>query len=82
MESSNYIPIDCNFYDELEALATLREQAHIIYRNENEEETSVTDLIRDFYIRDKAEFMLLASGQSIRLDRLIRVNDKVVPKTC
>lgn len=74
-----YTPIDCSYYDELEALATLRREAHIIYLNESEEALSVTSLIKDFYIRDKVEFMLLANGLEIRLDALVSVNGKERP---
>lgn len=30
----NYHLVDCDFYDELEALATLRQQCQIIYYNQ------------------------------------------------
>ncbi len=71
---TDYVPIDCNYYDELEALATLRKDAEIVYLSEPKEELFTTSIIKDFFIQDKVEFMVLANGLEIRLDRIVSVN--------
>jgi len=77
----SYQPISCNFYDELEALATLRRSCLIVYREE-ENIQQVQAVIKDFFIEDGAEFMLLHSGQRIRLDHLISVDGKELKGYC
>jgi Rho-binding antiterminator len=74
MES--YIPINCDFYDELEALATLKKPAEIVFITENEGKLTVKGVITDLFIRDKVEFMSLDNGLEIRLDKLLSVNGK------
>ena len=82
MQNSNYTPISCSFYDELEALATLKKIAKIKYQDEAGKEFNVEAKIKDFKIKDKIEFMLLDNGQSIRLDYLKAVNGKVLNQYC
>lgn len=78
-----YQPIDCNYYDRLEALATLRQRSRIDYVNtEGQSTTLEAVLIVDLQTRNKEEFMILEDGQEIRLDKLIAVNGVVVPGSC
>ncbi|PHI20507.1 hypothetical protein CEQ90_07075 [Lewinellaceae bacterium SD302] len=78
-----YTPIDCNYYDRLEAHATLRQRIRIDYRNEQGEATALEDaLIVDLQTRNSEEFMILESGHEIRLDKLIAVDGKVPPGSC
>ena len=74
--SAKYQPINCHFYDELELLAIRQKPCLIVYKNENSQEVSRTDIILDFKIIDKAEYMILKSGEKIRLDRIIKVDNK------
>lgn len=77
MES--YQPIDCNFYDVLEALATKRKYVRIQYFSTIREFQTTDAIISDFYIRDGFEYMVLSTGAEIRLDRLISADGKFVP---
>lgn len=77
-----YQPINCHFYDELELLAIRRKVCKIIYYNEQEEQIERTDSIVDFKIIDQAEYMLLKSGEQIRLDRLVSADGKVLQGFC
>lgn len=77
-----YQPIDCNFYDILEANAVLRKQVEIIFINKNEEQQRIQAIIKDLYIKEKAEYMKLADGREIRLDRLIAVDGKELNGSC
>jgi Rho-binding antiterminator len=70
--------VDCDFHDELEALATLRQQCWIVYRNAVDEEVEVQDRIVDVYAANKADFLRLKDGTEIRLDRIISVNGKPI----
>ena len=82
MSESKYTPISCSFYDELEALATLRKSCIIRYQNEQGEMQDQQAIIKDFFIRDKVEYMLLDNGGTIRLDYLVEVDGKVLNKYC
>ena len=81
-KSATYIPINCNYYDKLEAWAVLRQDVVIDHWLENGEEAQLKGRIVDFFIKEKAEYMKLADGQEIRLDYLIAVNGEEVPKSC
>jgi Rho-binding antiterminator len=79
---TDYRPINCNYYDELEAIATLRKRVPIIYESKNGPITVEGVGIRDLYTKDKEEFLVLTNGQTIRLDFLIEVDGKPVIKAC
>ncbi|MEN0005948.1 MAG: hypothetical protein AAF798_17490 [Bacteroidota bacterium] len=78
----SYQPISCNFYDELEALATLRQIATINYRLGNGQTATAEGKIVNLYTKDKEEFLELDSGFTLRLDYLISVNGKVLAGYC
>ena len=80
--STKYQPINCHFYDELELLAIRQKNCLIQYQNEAEKMLEKIDVILDFKIIDKAEFMLLKSGEKIRLDKIISVDGKVLKGFC
>ena len=73
-----YRPINCTYYDELEALATLHRHCFIHYLAPNGQPVTAEGQIKDFFIRDKVEYLLLDSGQEIRLDCLLSVNGKAL----
>lgn len=76
---SSYTPIDCNFYDKLEALATRKRFIRIQYFTLIHEFQTVDAIIKDFYIKNEYEYMLLNNGVEIRLDLLISVDSQFVP---
>lgn len=77
-----YQPIDCNYYDRLEAWATLRAVCRILYRDEDEQQQEVSSIIEDVYTALKVEYMRLDNGLVIRLDKLVAVNDIPLPDHC
>ena len=77
-----YHPINCSYYDELEAYATLRKTVRIDYLTPTGEAASIDARIVNLYTLNKEEFMVLDNQQEIRLDRLRSVDGKVVPLTC
>jgi Rho-binding antiterminator len=71
---ASYAPISCSFHDGLEALATTRKQASIAFRTQSGE-TQIRDAaIVDLFSRDGAEYVVLSTGETIRLDRLLAVD--------
>lgn len=77
-----YQPISCDFYDELEARATLRRPCRIEYRDASGQNQTVEAVIKDLYVRSKVEYMLLSTGLEIRLDHLVAVDGKPLPEAC
>jgi Rho-binding antiterminator len=72
---NGYRLIDCDFYDRLEAWATLRQICKITYHNSFEELVEVQSQIIDVYTAHKAEYIKLIDGTEIRCDRILSVND-------
>lgn len=77
-----YQPISCDFYDELEARATLRRPCQIVFRDASGQDQAVDAVIKDLHIRSKVEYMLLSTGLEVRLDHLISVDGKPLPEAC
>jgi Rho-binding antiterminator len=74
---SDYIPINCNLHDRLEALATLRKQCRIIYQTSEGKTVETLDTFTDIYTKNKEEFAVLDSGTLIRLDALLEVDGQL-----
>lgn len=77
-----YQPISCAFHDELEAIATLRKDVVIRYKDPHDHVRELTARIRTFQTRVGEEFMILHSGLEIRLDHLISVDGKLLSGYC
>ena len=81
-KETSYQPIDCNFYDKLEAWATLKKKCQVQYRSPSGESKEGSGRIMDLYSVDKIEYLRLESGLEIRLDQIIQVNGEVLPSQC
>lgn len=68
-----YVPVDCDFTDELEYVAVKKIQVEIQFQKSATEKDSVTGYIVDIYTFQKEEFVKLADGVAIRLDRLAQI---------
>jgi Rho-binding antiterminator len=79
-KSQPYKPISCSFHDRLESIAVLRKVVKIIFMDEAGNRQEITSQIVDFKNHDGAEFMVLPDGQIIRLDKIINVDGKSLPK--
>ncbi|MBD0331653.1 MAG: hypothetical protein ICV66_03280 [Chitinophagaceae bacterium] len=77
-----YKPLSCDFYDELEALATLKKNCEIKFRGDNEGIASIRGKIADLYTHDHVEYMKTDEGLEIRLDRLVEVDGKRPEQYC
>lgn len=76
-----YKPINCNFYDILEASAVLRKVVLIKY-HEGDELRRIENRIVDLFIKNKAEYMRLENGLEIRLDAIHSVDGNVLKGFC
>ncbi|MCU0437391.1 MAG: DUF2024 family protein [Raineya sp.] len=74
-----YTPISCNYHDMLLAKATQKEYCKIQYFTEIREFITTNAVIKDVFTKNKEEFMQLATGETIRLDRIVSVNDEKLP---
>lgn len=77
---SNYVPINCNFHDHLEALATLRKQCRIVYQTPDGNIIETRDTIANLYTKNKEEFAVLGSGEIIRLDTIIEADGNAIER--
>jgi Rho-binding antiterminator len=70
-----YEPIRCDFHDVLEASALSRKPARVRFRDESGAEQLRSATIVDVYASEGAEYLRLSTGETIRLDRLVQVDD-------
>jgi len=68
-----YKPIDCNFYDKLEAFATSKKICLIIYK-QADEIINIHSKIVNLETINKEEFMVLEDDVRVRLDYLVSVD--------
>jgi molybdopterin-guanine dinucleotide biosynthesis protein A len=68
-----YLPIDCNYYDHLEA-AALQPNATIEFFNGKELET-INDRILTTVVKDHTEYIITAGGNKIRMDMIRQINN-------
>ena len=78
---STYIPINCSYYDELEAAATQAKIVKLIYRDQSGEKQLDIRIV-NLYTKNKEEFMVLENGLEIRLDHLLSIDGKTPPMSC
>jgi Rho-binding antiterminator len=76
-----YKPVNCDFYDELEALATKHKSVEMIFNN-NGAKSVIKATISDLYTREKVEYLKTNSGLEIRLDKLVEVDGKQASAYC
>ena len=72
--NSTYTPINCSFYDILEAHATKKDMVEIVLKNKDDDQTMIKDIIKNFETRKGEEFAVLSSGIWVRLDTILSVN--------
>ena len=77
-----YIPINCSYYDRLEAWATLKTEVSVDYLNEREEPENTKGYIKDLITKEGAEYVLLSDDKLIRLDYLLKINDEPIVLVC
>lgn len=70
-----YRPIDCSYYDRLEAWATLKGSCAIVWMDQDKVKHEVQSRIMDLVIQNHVEYLVVEKGLRIRLDHLISIND-------
>ena len=74
-----YHPVACSFYDVLQEAVTRRLYSKIQYYTEIHEFLTVSAVIKNLYTKNGEEFVQLNTGETIRLDRIVRINDTLAP---
>ena len=68
-----YRPIDCGFYDRIEAAAVRGRPCTLVLLGPDGAQT-IQARIADVFSRDQAEFVRLADGTEARLDRVLSLD--------
>lgn len=76
-----YQPISCSFYDRLEEAATLAKKVELKY-HDNTDLISKKGIIQTFRIKEKVEFLILDTGDEIRLDKIHSLNGITLQNHC
>lgn len=79
---TNYQPIDCNFYDNFEAAIVRRRPVDLEYLDANGERVLSNTRLRDLKTHRTEEFVQLASGEWLRLDRIVSVDGVAAGESC
>jgi Rho-binding antiterminator len=73
-ERKPYAPIACALHDRLEAAATRGRDSALIVQGPGDRTRTVHTRIVDLRVRGGAEFLVLGSGEEIRLDRIVALD--------
>jgi Rho-binding antiterminator len=75
-----YVPVSCEFHDVLEGLASTQHVAPITWLGTDDRRQTRTGKVADVYSSDGAEYLLMQSGEIIRLDRIIEADGFLVDR--
>ncbi|PWJ42567.1 hypothetical protein [Sediminitomix flava] len=78
MYKESYLPVGCDFYDELTALSFKKENLKIFFFNEKNEVDEAKGLLTDILTLQKEEFAQVGD-QKVRLDKMITINGRPGP---
>ncbi len=81
-ERTNYQPIDCNFYDNFEAAIVQRRAVDLVYLDADGNPVEDTTLLHDLKTNQTEEFVQLASGEWLRLDRIVSMDGVAAGQSC
>ena len=70
-----YYPVSCEFYDQLNVAIQRKIPSTIVYL-EDEQKNSAKGIVTTLSVIDYKEFLVLESGQKIRLDLVYTFNGK------
>lgn len=70
-----YTPISIEFFDQLQVAIQRQIPSTIVYEEKQENQT-IKGLVKTLIVEDGKEFMILKSGEKIRLDLIITFNGK------
>jgi transcriptional antiterminator Rof (Rho-off) len=73
-DTDGYQPIACGFYDKLGLRMMRGTPCRLVFETDDGRE-AVEALIDDLYTEGDAEYVRLADGTTIRLDRIVKVDE-------
>ncbi|MEL7161419.1 MAG: hypothetical protein AAFN92_11745 [Bacteroidota bacterium] len=79
---TNYQPIDCNFYDNFEAAIVTRREIDLVYRDPFGKDIAIKTQLSDLKTHRTEEFVQLADGRWLRLDRIVSVDGVAAGASC
>jgi Rho-binding antiterminator len=77
--TEKYQPVEQSFYQEIEQYREKRKYIGIHYFTELHEYISTTAIIKEIVSHDEAEYILLTTGEKVRLDWIVRLDGKPAP---
>ncbi|WP_242919972.1 hypothetical protein [Pontibacter liquoris] len=77
--SQPYSPIDPAFKDALEELIAQKAYVRIQYFSDIREFLTRNALLKELHKAPDGEYLHLATGEEIRLDRIVRIGDRPAP---
>lgn len=77
---SDYIPIDCNYYDKIEETILFKKEVLLRFLGGDGQEQELNTKIRDTQALSGEEFILLPDGQKIRMDKIISIDGDIAPR--
>ncbi len=76
---SDYKPVASHFRQTIQSLVAERKKATFNYITDLRELLTTTGLAREVVSREGADFLTLSTGEEIRLDRIVRVDNTLAP---
>jgi Rho-binding antiterminator len=77
--SKTYQTIDPAFYDTLQALVAKRAGVRLQFYSDIGEFITLHTTLKELVRKDEAEYLVLTTGEEVRLDRVVRVDDIPAP---
>jgi Rho-binding antiterminator len=74
-QPNQYLPISCDYHDLLESFAMSRTATQIRFRDAEGVVQRRSAAIIDVFARDGSEYLSMSTGETVRLDHLLAVND-------
>jgi Rho-binding antiterminator len=74
-----YDPVEPSFYQKIEEYRTNKKYLGIHYFTEIHEYISTTAIIKDIFWREETQYILLTTGEEVRLDWIVRLDGKPAP---
>ncbi len=69
-DADPYHPIDCSLHDRFEAAAVRRQPVRVEWSEASGSSRETRGTIRDIVVRGGAEYLVMADGPEIRMDRI------------
>jgi Rho-binding antiterminator len=80
--TKKYIPINCSFYDRIEAAIVMKSVVQLEYSGLDDRPLIIETELKDTLTKEGEEFVILPSGEKIRMDRIICLDGLLLPFTC